>query len=298
MPNTSSRSPGPHPAGVGAHSEREGEPLKYQTDIARAAALIADASRARILKCLADGRALPASVLAREAGVGAATASVHLARLVEGELLTVEQRGRNRLYRLAGPDVSAAMEALALIAPPLAVTSLKQSNRANALHRGRSCYDHLAGRLGVALIRGLLEQGVLTGHDGMHRPDEAVRDRPSSYGRDVQYTLVPAGRATLAQLGVDLDHLPPRRPAIRYCVDWSEQQHHLAGGLGAALTARLFARDWVRWGRSPRVVHLTEAGAHGLERTLGVSAGDPDAEAVGARPDGGAGSGASRRREG
>jgi hypothetical protein len=102
------------------------------------------------------------------------------------------------------------------------------------------------------------------------RPDEAVRDRPSSYAHDVRYTLTPSGRATLAGLGVDADRLPPRRPAVRYCVDWSEHQHHLAGGRGAVLMARLFALDWVRWGPSPRVVLLTDAGAHGLEQSLGV----------------------------
>ncbi|MFJ3086731.1 ArsR/SmtB family transcription factor [Streptomyces sp. NPDC086838] len=246
------------------------EPLKHQTDIARAAALIPDPSRALILKCLGDGRALPANALAAEAGIGAATASVHLAKLVEGALLTVEQRGRHRFYRLAGPDVSAALGCLALIAPPLPISSLKQSNRAQALHRGRSCYDHLAGRLGVALMHGLLERGILTGHDGIHRPDEAVRDRPASYGHDAQYRLTRTGRTALVELGIDTERLPPRRPAIRYCVDWSEHQHHLAGGLGAVLTVRLFTLDWVRWGRSPRVVELTDTGVHGLERTLGV----------------------------
>ena len=270
MPNNS-RPTSPHLAAGAGPTERQAEPLKHQTDIARAAALIADPSRARILKGLADGRALPASVLAGEAGIGAATASVHLAKLVEGELVTVEQRGRHRYYQLTGPDVSAALEALALIAPPLAITSLKQSNRANALHHARSCYDHLAGRLGVALMRGLLERGVLTGSDGIHRPGLAVRDRPSSYGHDSQYELTGTGRAKLAELGVDTDRLPPRRPAIRYCVDWSEHQHHLAGGLGAVLTARLFVLDWVRWGLSPRVVHLTDTGTRGLKRTLGVT---------------------------
>ncbi|MFJ8083058.1 ArsR/SmtB family transcription factor [Streptomyces sp. NPDC096205] len=274
MPNVS-RPDEPRSTAAAVPSGRQGgPPLRHQTDIARAAALIADPSRARILKCLGDGRALPASALAGEAGIGAATASVHLAKLVEGGLLTVERQGRHRFYRLAGPDVSAALECLALIAPPLAITSLKQSNRTNALHRARSCYDHLAGRLGVALMRGLLERGVLTGHDGVHRPHEAVRDRPSSYGHDVRYELTPAGPAMLAELGVDTDRLPPRRPAIRYCVDWSEHQHHLAGGLGAALTARLFALDWVRWGPIPRVVHLTDEGALGLERTLGVVVAD------------------------
>ncbi|MFC7309314.1 ArsR/SmtB family transcription factor [Streptomyces monticola] len=258
------------PGTAAEDSDRQGEPLKHQTDIARAAALIADPSRARILKCLADGRALPASALAGEAGVSAATASSHLAKLVEGELVTVKEQGRHRYYRLAGPDVSAALESLALIAPPLAITSLKQSNRTNALHRSRTCYDHLAGQLGVALMRTLIERGVLTGHDGIHRPKEAVRDRPSAYGRDLRYELTDEGRVLLAELGVDADRLPPRRPAIRYCVDWSEQQHHLAGGLGAVLTARLFDLGWVRWGASPRVVHLTDEGAVGLERSLGL----------------------------
>ncbi|ORT57821.1 transcriptional regulator [Streptomyces sp. CB03238] len=258
--------------GAGESCGGAGEPLKYQTDIARAAALIADPSRATILKCLADGRALPASALAAEAGVGAATASAHLARLVAGELVTVERRGRHRYYRLAGPDIGAALEALALIAPPLPLTSLRDSNRTNALHRSRTCYDHLAGRLGVALMGALLERDVLTGHDGVHRAREAVRDRPASYGRDVTYVLTDAGREELAAFGVDADRLPPRRPAIRYCVDWSEHQHHLAGGLGAALTARLFGLDWVRRGTGPRVVHVTEAGAAGLERAFGVDA--------------------------
>ncbi|GGY04374.1 ArsR/SmtB family transcription factor [Streptomyces minutiscleroticus] len=247
------------------------EPLKQQTDIARAAALIADPSRARMLKCLADGRALPASALAGEAGVSAATASVHLAKLVEGEFVTVGRQGRHRYYRLAGPDISAALEALALIAPPLPITSLKQSNRTNALHRARTCYDHLAGQLGTGLMGALLDRGVLTGYDGVHRPEQAVRDRPASYGRDIHYALTDSGRAQLRELGVDTDRLPPRRPAVRYCVDWSEHRHHLAGGLGAALTARLFELDWVRWGAAPRVVHVTEKGIAGLEHSLGLT---------------------------
>lgn len=201
-----------------------------------------------MLKGLADGRALPASALAAEAGISAATASVHLAKLVECGFVTVVREGRYRYYRLSGPDLSAALEALALIAPPLPITSLRQSNRTNALHRSRTCYDHLAGQLGVGLMGVLLERGVLTGYDGVHRPEQAVRDRPSSYGHDIRYELTDSGREQLGELGVDTDRLPPRRPAIRYCVDWSEHQHHLAGGLGAALTSRLFEMDWVRWG--------------------------------------------------
>ncbi|MEV5241381.1 winged helix-turn-helix domain-containing protein [Streptomyces cinnamoneus] len=258
------------PPAEGPAGRTAGRPHR-QTDIARAAALIADPSRARILKALCDGRALPAGALAREAGVSAPTVSAHLAKLVEGGLVTAVREGRHRYYRLAGPDISSALEALALIAPPLPVTSLRESSVANALHRSRTCYDHLAGQLGVALMRALIDREVLTGHDGVHRPEEAVRDRPSAYGHDSAYRLTGSGRAELLSFGVDPDRLPSRRPAIRYCVDWSEHQHHLAGALGAAITARLFGLGWLRYGVSPRVVHLTEPGADGLLRTFGLA---------------------------
>ncbi|MFI9200700.1 ArsR/SmtB family transcription factor [Streptomyces sp. NPDC053048] len=248
-------------------------PAARQTDVARAAALIADPSRARVLKALCDGRALPAGALAAEAGVGAPTVSAHLSKLVAGGLVTAERHGRQRRYRLTGPEVTAALEALALIAPPLPVTSLRESGVANALHRARTCYDHLAGQLGVALMAALLERGLLAGHDGGHDPATAVRDRPAAYGHDAEYRMTDAGRDGLRAFGVDPDGLPRRRPAVRYCVDWSEHRHHLAGGLGAALTARLFALGWLRHGVSPRVVHPTDAGARGLERTFGVRVG-------------------------
>ncbi|MEU3776888.1 helix-turn-helix transcriptional regulator [Streptomyces sp. NPDC032472] len=247
-----------------------GKQLNHQPDIARAAALISDPSRARILKALGDGRALSAKMLAAEAGVGAPTASAHLAKLVEAGLITVESVGRSRYHRLAGPEVSLALEALAVIAPPLPITTLRESSHANALHRSRTCYDHLAGRLGVALMGALLDRGILTGHDGTHRQEEAVRDRAAAYGHDRDYRLTAAGRDALGRFGVDVAALPGRRPLVRYCVDWSEQQHHLAGGVGAAVTARLFQLDWLRYGASPRVVHLTEAGAHGMAEWLGL----------------------------
>jgi Predicted transcriptional regulators len=249
-----------------AREERTGEP-----DIARAAALIADPSRARILKALGDGRALPAGMLAAEAGVSVPTVSGHLRKLVESGLVRVERHGRHRYHRLAGPEVSTALEALAVIAPPSRITSLRDSSRANALRRSRTCYDHLAGRLGVALMRALLQRGLLEGHDGVHRPALAVLDRPASYGHDHNYRITEHGRLELTRFGVRFDRLPPRRPLVRYCVDWSEHQHHLAGALGAAITSRLFELGWLRSGSAPRVVHLTEAGAAGLRREFGLA---------------------------
>ncbi|WP_329016066.1 ArsR/SmtB family transcription factor [Streptomyces sp. NBC_01601] len=253
---------------------RDRDQVHHQPDIARAAALIADPSRARMLKALSDGRALPAGLLAAEAGVSAATASAHLGKLVEARMVRMESAGRCRYYRLASPDISLALEALAVIAPPLPVTSLRDSSTAGALRRSRTCYDHLAGRLGVGLLESLIEGGLLAGHDGTHRPDEAVRDGATGYGHDFDYRLTESGRRTLVRFGVDLTRLPARRPLIRYCVDWSEQRHHLAGAVGAALTARFFELCWLRYGSSPRVVHVTEAGAEGLAGTFGLRPAD------------------------
>ncbi|MGV4927320.1 helix-turn-helix domain-containing protein (plasmid) [Streptomyces sp. BHT-5-2] len=232
---------------------------RTETDVAEVAAAIGDPSRAKVLLALAGGGALPASALAAEAGVGNSTISAHLARLREARLLTVELDGRHRYYRLATPDVARALEQLALIARPLPVRSLNADTRARALLRARLCYDHLAGRLGVALMDALLADGFL-------RPeqDDAASARTS-------YLLTPRGHRELTALGVELERLPRRRSAVRYCVDWAERRHHLAGALGGAVTARLFALDWLRNGRYRRVVRLTDAGRTGLAETFGLT---------------------------
>jgi DNA-binding transcriptional ArsR family regulator len=241
------------------------------SDIARTAALIGDPGRARVLTALGDGRELPASVLASEAGVAPSTASAHLAKLVDGGLITAERHGRHRYFRLAGPEVGRAIEALAQIAPPAPVRSLREGTRAHAVRQGRTCYDHLAGRLGVALMAGLIDAGVLTGGDGHHRRARARADRPSAAGRDLDYRLTDGGAGRLRRLGVDVDGAMggPRAP-IRYCVDWSEQDHHLAGALGAALAARLFELAWIARLPRTRAVRLTEEGRAGLVERLGV----------------------------
>lgn len=239
-------------------------------DVARIAALIGDRARARVLMTLADGRALPASVLAAEAGVAASTISEHLARLLDARLLTAERQGRARYFRLADPLVAEALEAIARISPPEPIRSLRQGTRAHALRRARTCYNHLAGRLGVTLMAALLDRGLLAGGDGHHQPDTGGTDRLSAPGRDVTYRLTPDGHRDLAAFGLDLDGAGRQRPAIRYCLDWSEQRHHLAGPLGAALTSRLLDLDWIRHTPQRRAVLLTDAGSRGLCDTFGV----------------------------
>jgi DNA-binding transcriptional ArsR family regulator len=238
--------------------------MSGDVDLARTAALIGDPGRAKVLRALADGRELAASVLAHEAGVAASTASVHLSKLVEGGLVKAERRGRHRYYRLAGPEVARAMEALAEIAPAAPVRSLREGTKAQAVRAARTCYDHLAGRLGVTIMSALIADGALTGGDGHHH-ERAREDRPSAMGRDLDYRLTDQGVDKLTDLGVDVDRAlaGPRTP-IRYCVDWSEQDHHLSGALGAALAARLFDLGWVKRLPRTRAVLVTDDGRRGL----------------------------------
>jgi DNA-binding transcriptional ArsR family regulator len=241
--------------------------MKGDADIAKLAAVLADERRDRMLLALGDGRALPASVLADEAGVAASTASEHLRKLVDSGLVSVERHGRHRYFRLAGPHVGELLEALARAAPAAPVRSLREGTRAEAIRSARTCYDHLAGKLGTDLFTALLDRGVLEGGDGVFDPDRARQDRLSSPGWDVEYRL--NDDTILRELGVELNR-PSRRPLVRYCIDWSEQRHHLAGALGAALTQRFFELKWIKRAEGTRAVHVTPEGAEGFRGSFGL----------------------------
>jgi DNA-binding transcriptional ArsR family regulator len=237
-------------------------------EISEVAALLADRARCRVLLALNDGRALPASVLADEAGVTRATASSHLGKLTDAGLLRVEPQGRHRYYRLAGPQVGELLEKLMEIAPARPVRSLRESTRAGQLRAARTCYDHLAGRLGVEIMAAMIERGYLDGGDGRHHPELSRHDQVRGYGRDVDYALTPAGRHWLDEVGVVLPER--RRPLVRYCVDWSEQRHHLAGLLGRSILDRFLSAEWVRRRDRGRSVRVTPAGEAVLAERLGV----------------------------
>jgi DNA-binding transcriptional ArsR family regulator len=245
--------------------------VKGDADIAKVGALVADPARARILLALGDGRALPASVLADEAGVAASTASAHLSKLVDGHLLTVERQGRHRYFSLAEPSVASLIEAMAQVAPPAPVRSLREGTRAHAVRTARTCYDHLAGILGTQLMASLLERELLTGGDGVFDRRRAGQDRLSAPGFDLDYRLTARGLEELTEFGIDFGALESRpRPLIRYCVDWSEQRHHLAGSLGAAVADRMFELRWVTRARRGRAVHVTDEGMAGLRDRFGL----------------------------
>ena len=222
--------------------------MHSEPDLAAAATLLAEPARAElVLAALADGP-LSASELAARAGVSRSTASGHLGRLVEGGFLVVAAQGRNRRYELAGPEVAEAVEALSRVAPPRPARSLREANRNELIREARTCYDHLAGRLGVAFATALEGRGVVERSNG----DYVLGRRPA---------------AGLAVLGIELDLLMRlRRPLVRGCLDWSERELHVAGALGAALTARLFELGCIVRRDTTRSVTLTDAGRELFEK--------------------------------
>jgi DNA-binding transcriptional ArsR family regulator len=259
--------------------------VAHDSDIAPVAALIADPARAAILTALLDGRPLAAGELARLAGVSAATASAHLGRLLAGGLVIVTQQGRHRYYRLAGPEIAAVIEALAHVSPRPRPRSLRQSRQAAALQDARTCYDHLAGRAGVALLDALLRQriikpipnGCAEQAPASVRPDARPGTRTDGWGSldaddpfGGEFEVTSSGADTLAAFGINLGELRgTRRRFAGACLDWTQRRPHLNGALGAAITARLLGHGWFEHGPSRRSLRLTEAGRDGLAETFG-----------------------------
>jgi DNA-binding transcriptional ArsR family regulator len=241
-------------------------------DVAAVAALIGEPSRATVLMALAGGRALSASVLAAEAGLSPPAISAHLAKLAAGGLITVERAGRHRYYSLAGPDVADLVEALARLAPAAPIRSLRQGTRARALRAGRTCYDHLAGELGVAITHAAVRRGALVPIGEHHYIGRGPDEPPVGWLPNCPYLLGPDAEYVFTRLGVDLQELRTsvsRRPLLRFCMDWSEQRHHLAGRLGAALASSFIDAGWVERRSRQRAVTLTDLGTTALESTLG-----------------------------
>ncbi|MDH3476484.1 MAG: metalloregulator ArsR/SmtB family transcription factor [Rhodospirillales bacterium] len=220
--------------------------------IAETGALLGDPARANILTALLDGKARTATELAYVAGVSPQTTSAHLAKLTEGRLLALEKQGRHRYYRLAGTEVAELLEALARVAVKGPKRHRPTGPRDQAMRRARTCYDHLAGRLGVALADTLTERGHLL-----------VEGK--------NFALAATGEAFLGEFGVDLAALRQRRRAFaRSCLDWSERRPHVAGALGAALAERCFELGWVARVADSRSLRITQDGHRGLAKTFDV----------------------------
>jgi len=229
---------------------------------ATVAALAGDPARAGMLHALMDGRALTASELARVAGITAQTASSHLARMAAVGLLSVEKQGRHRYHRLASPAVAQMMETIMQVASDLEPPQprLAVGPRDVALRAARTCYDHLAGQLGVALADAMVAGGYaeLASDGGI---------------------MTDLGIAFLGRIGIDVDSLLARRGKrstrvlCRPCLDWSERRPHLAGAVGAALCAHSFEKNWIRRINGTRAVAITPKGWRVFREEFGAQLG-------------------------
>ncbi|WP_395359835.1 ArsR/SmtB family transcription factor [Streptomyces sp. YH02] len=223
------------------------------SDLAALAALFADETRAAFLLALLDGRAWTSGELARHAGVAPSTASEHLGKLVTGGVLTEERQGRHRYVRLADPGIAHLVEDLATRSEPAAPPpprSLGAASAGRAMARGRTCYDHLAGRLGIAITEAMTARGLLR--------------------QDTGFALTDRGLAWFDELGIPLVRRG-RRPVARGCLDWTERRPHLAGLAGAALCRHALDAEWcVRIG-SERAVKVTGRGESALHAHLGIA---------------------------
>lgn len=229
--------------------------------LAETAALLADRTRATFCLALLDGRAWTVTELARHAGVAVPTASEHVSRLTAGGLLAEERQGRHRYVRLAGPDVAALIEDLASFPDAAAVRAgprgLRDSSRHAAEARARTCYDHLAGHLGVAVADALLARGLVTDSGGL--------------------AVTESGRAWLAETAaIALPESSRRgsRPLIRPCLDWTERRTHLGGVIGAEICRTALDRGWVERFGSGRALRVTAAGSRAFRTLFGVETED------------------------
>jgi DNA-binding transcriptional ArsR family regulator len=221
-------------------------------NVTEAAQLIGDPSRLAMLMSLLEGKALPASDLAHAARISPQTASSHLAKLVEGGLLLHESYGRHKYFRLANHEVAHALESLLAISPPKPIRSLRESDELNHLRHARTCYDHLAGKIGVALTDRLVDMRWL---------EESGKD----------YVLSSEGKEKLQNWGVEFEAFPKkRRHFARQCLDWSERRSHLAGSLGSAITTQLFELKWIERLPNGRAVRVTNEGVQGLGSEFGL----------------------------
>jgi len=220
--------------------------------MAEIAALIGDPARANMMQALMDGRALTAGELATLAGITPQTASGHLRQLTQSGLLTVWTQGRHRYHRLATPQVARLLESLMLVAAGTATPRLRTGPRDEAMRRARTCYDHIAGRLGVALADSMERNGWV------EMQEEAA-------------IVTGDGAKFLAGLGLELGEEAPRRkaralPLCTLCLDWSERRPHLAGRLGKALCDHGLGAGWLRRRDGSRTLEITPVGERGYRR--------------------------------
>jgi DNA-binding transcriptional ArsR family regulator len=226
--------------------------MTSEADLAWIASVVGDPARLRILLSLMDGRARTSKELAFLARIAAPTASGHLAKLLDSRLVAVEPQGRHRYFRIASPLVAQMVETMSAVAGDASPGDRRLRRIDPALAAARTCYDHLAGRLGVAIADALQARGHVAFGDGSGE-------------------VTASGRAFFAALGLDLAEAGHgRRVFCKPCLDWTERRHHIAGGLGAAFCGHCLSAGWIRRHRDSRAVEVSPEGRVALAELLGV----------------------------
>ena len=228
--------------------------MNADANLAPVAALIGDPARANMMMALMDGRALTAKELAYAARISPPTASAHLAKLRDLSLVAVEPQGRNRYYRIASPLVAQMIESVALLTP-ISIRKPPVARAAKGLRLARTCYDHVAGLLGVAISDRLQGESHVVIADGGGM-------------------VTARGERFLASLGIAAAEPVGTRPVFcRPCLDWTERRHHLAGALGAAICAHCLARGWIERHRDSRALRVTSSGERAFAKHFGIETG-------------------------
>lgn len=216
-------------------------------NVAIIASLVSEPSRAAILTVLLDGRFHTAGELAYAAGIKPQTASFHLAKMVDANVVHVDKQGRHRYYGIRDQEVAHTMESLLTIAPPLKVKSFKQSTEDKALRYARTCYDHIAGNVGVQLADSLKNSGILS----------------------EEFIVTEKGIQFFQSFQVDLHQIKKKRRSFCHkCLDWSERRHHIGGALGNALLERFLELNWVERIPKTRAIKITPKGRQGFKETF------------------------------
>lgn len=212
--------------------------------------IIGDPVRTNVLWTLLDGRAYTASELATCANTSPQNMSMHLGKLLKADLLTVEKQGRHKYYKFSRHEVADAIEALSSLIPPVKLKVISENTDNVKIKYCRTCYDHLAGKVGVMIMDALVEQGIFE-IDG------------------ITYKITAEGKGFFSEMDIDIDQLKTQsRAFIRPCLDWTERRHHLAGSLGAALLDKMLSIDWLRKTKNSRAISLTAKGQKGLYEKL------------------------------
>jgi DNA-binding transcriptional ArsR family regulator len=226
--------------------------MEFEREFTHIAQLLGDKARSLILWALLDGKAYTATELAAIANISRQSASNHLSKLTDSQMLIVEKQGRHRYFRLANNEIAEIIESIASLIPENQIKPKNILPNSNTLFYARTCYDHLAGKLAIKITDSLIRQGILI-------------------ATNKEFLLTQKGDKWFKQLGIDIDKLKlKKRTFARKCLDWTERRHHIAGSLGYALLNFMLQNDWLRKKQFSREVYLTSKGKQALYSLLKI----------------------------